>query len=132
MTEELLHFLGAFFHGVLWAAVYDTLAGWRERKNRQVAKAGMADFLFWLAAAFGTFACIYRLTGGSLRGYLLAAMGIGVFAWKSTLGKGWRRFLCFLGRKIAKIRGAFCRKLKKDEKNVRKRLKTARHKGKIK
>lgn len=88
MIEEQLTLIAAsFVMGCLIVAAYFVLMGIRKIFKSGIVVCGVTDFIFWEAAAIILYIVIYRIDGGIIRGYGLAALMIAMLLTRLVLKK---------------------------------------------
>ncbi|MCD7832395.1 MAG: spore cortex biosynthesis protein YabQ [Lachnospiraceae bacterium] len=78
IRREAAIFLISVLHGAALTLLYDFLRALRRSFRHSLPVLSIEDFLFWLFAGFLTFYLTFRETGGVIRGYVAAGMGIGI------------------------------------------------------
>lgn len=78
ITLELQFFLISILWGVIIILAYDILRIFRRLITHKGLALAIEDILFWVLASFFIFAMIYRMNDGTIRGFSVMGMGIGM------------------------------------------------------
>lgn len=100
---------------------YDCLRLLRMFVTRRKRVQAVEELLFWLAASFIIYVCIYRYNSGAVRNYVVFGMAVGMVIYRYVLSPWFIRGACFMLRPMQNS----LRKLKSFMKNQGKRLKYA-------
>ncbi len=90
---ELLMAGAGFAAGLRLMAVYDVLRILRMIIPHRAWVIGAEDLIYWLYASFSVFGLIYRGSGGTVRIYVIAAVGGGMVLWDRILSRRVMRVL---------------------------------------
>ncbi|HEX3021730.1 MAG TPA: spore cortex biosynthesis protein YabQ [Lachnospiraceae bacterium] len=141
---EVQFFLTSILYGIFILIVYDILRIFRRIIPHKAFFVALEDILFWLATSIVIFQMIYRKNNGTIRGFAIVGMLLGMIVYNQSLSplmvKGMTRIIKmflhlihqilaflyrpirFLGRKLGKLFGFFGGKAKKVEKGVARKL----------
>ena len=102
---ELRVFLVFMLHGAGILLCSDFLRSFRIAVPHNALWTGLEDALFWFAVSIWTFVLIFIYQDGSLRLYMAAAVGLGMFLYRRTLSpwvvRGVSGLLCLVFRFIS-------------------------------
>lgn len=84
---ELQFFGLSLLRGILILLLYDLLRIFRRVVSHGVVAIAMEDLCYWLITALLIFQLIYRENDGAIRGYAIAALGMGMLLYYYTLSK---------------------------------------------
>ena len=129
--SEAVFFAVLFAVGALLLFGYDILRAFRMEFHHSGGMVSLEDFVYWCAAGIYLFLVFYEKNNGEIRGYAIAALGIGMLFYHITVQKIvikiFSALFRLLYRGIAGILRLFLlpagKSLKKMRKNVRKTLK---------
>ena len=117
LIRELMFFGLAVLRGILILVIYDVIRIFRRVFPRGVWSVALEDMLYWLLSAFLIFQLIYRENDGAIRGYALAAVAVGMFAYHQTVSSwlvehlAWLLNRCFdvIRKPLHKVGGKICK-----------------------
>lgn len=87
ILEELVMTGAGFTAGLRLMAVYDMLRILRIFVPHCSAAVGAEDLIYWLYSSVSVFRLIYRGSGGTVRMYMIAAVGAGMILWDRILSR---------------------------------------------
>jgi spore cortex biosynthesis protein YabQ len=150
ITVELQFFLISVLWGAMILLVYDILRIFRRLIPHNSLFLALEDLIFWVLASVFIFAMIYTMNNGTIRGFSVMGMGIGMLLYHfifSELVVKWitkalllllspiryvlgriKRVFRFIAAKIKKVKDSVLSRLKKSVKSVRIALNTKRRK----
>ncbi len=117
LIRELMFFGLAVLRGILILVIYDVIRIFRRVFPHGVWSVALEDILYWLLSAFLIFQLIYRENDGAIRGYALAAVAVGMFAYHQTASSwlvehlAWILNLCFdvIRKPLRAVSGKICK-----------------------
>ena len=99
IRQETLLFFLAVLYGAGLAFFYDLLRGLRMAVPHRSGAVSVEDFLYWIAAGFGTFLLAFSVSDGVLRFYGGVGIALGALFYLETISrwirKGARAFFGF-------------------------------------
>lgn len=141
ITVELQFFLISILWGVIILVVYDLLRILRRIIPHNSLFIALEDLVFWVLSSVFIFAMIYTMNNGTIRGFSVMGMGIGMVLYHfivSELFVKWtskallliispikmflaqlKRLIKFVISKMKKVAGYFNKRLKKITKSVK-------------
>ncbi|MCI5900807.1 MAG: spore cortex biosynthesis protein YabQ [Firmicutes bacterium] len=138
IANEAGFFLISFFTGVLVLFGYDILRALRLGLPHSGGAVSTEDFLYWCGAGAAVFVVSYVKNNGSIRGFALAALGLGMIFYHLAISKAvvkvFSFFFCHVfggiavvfrvlllpaGKSVKKMRKIVRKTLKKKIKEVR-------------
>lgn len=150
ITVELQFFLISILWGAVILLVYDILRIFRRLIPHNGLFLALEDLIFWVLSSVFIFAMIYTMNNGTIRGFSVMGMGIGMILYHfifSELIVIWitkalllllspirfvlsriKRVFRFIGAKIKKVSDSVLSRLKKSVKSVRIALNAKRRK----
>lgn len=132
MSDDVIFQSGLFIMAIVWGGglmlAYDCLRLLRMFVTHRKWVQAMEELIFWLAASFIIYICIYRYNSGAVRNYVVFGMAVGMFFYRYCLSAWFIRAACFILRPIRNGLRIF----KTFMKNIGKRLKSAAAGVKIK
>lgn len=110
IRHEIWFFFFSLLSGMLLLCAYDQLRVFRRVIRHNGFFRSLEDFLFWTAAGIFCFGVSFRGNRGSIRGFALAALVLGMFFYHQTLS-GWVvKCETFVFRTTSKKTVFLCRK----------------------
>lgn len=97
---ELQFFAFSLLRGILILLIYDLIRIFRRVVPHGAAAIALEDILYWLLTAFLIFQLLYRENDGTIRGYALLAVGLGMLVYYRTLSKFLVNALAWILNKI--------------------------------
>lgn len=86
--REVIQFFVSVCWGVIILLIYDLFRGFRRAIPHGIVWISLEDLLYWSWAGFATFLVIFQKNDGTLRGFFLAGMGMGMILYHETVSKG--------------------------------------------
>lgn len=149
MTEiinlEVQFFLTSILYGILLLVVYDCIRIFRRIVPHKAFFVALQDILFWLVASIVIFIMIYERNNGTIRGFAILGMLLGMIIYNQMLSKivvkgitliiktiikGIKKGLsillkpfAFLGKKLGKVFGFATSKVSKANSKVGSKIK---------
>ena len=131
ILAEAQFFAAAFIAGVFLLSGYDILRSFRRVFCHSLFAVSIEDFVYWCVAGIFLFLLFYEKNNGEIRGYAVAALGMGMLIYHFTLQNAVLKIFFLLFRFLyLGIAGVFRlillpagKSLKKMRKIVRKTLK---------
>ena len=87
IAEQLTLIVASFVMGCLIVVAYFILMGIRKILKMGLVLCGITDFIFWETAAILLYIVIYKIDGGIIRGYGLAALILAMLLTRLVLKK---------------------------------------------
>lgn len=116
IVNEVYFFGGSVLMGIVITFVYDFILILRRVARHNSFFVSLEDLLFWITCAFGVFYMLYRENNGVLRWFAVCGAGLGMFLYKSLVGRHFVHLLSFLINKeihiVRKIIGFVLRPLR--------------------
>lgn len=109
IADEAYFFLASLLTGVLILFGYDILRGLRRGVPHSGGMISVEDFLYWSAAGAAVFFTAYQRNSGSVRGYAIAAILLGMILYYQTVSPLVLWIFSFLFGHFYRGIAAFCR-----------------------
>ena len=87
IRQQILLSVASFVAGMIIVFSYEMLIFFREMFRAGRIIQALTDFLFWETSAVGLFYVIYSINGGSIRGYALCSLFLGMLFFRWAFGK---------------------------------------------
>lgn len=139
IAREAGFFLASFLTGVLLLLAYDIIRGFRRGVPHSGSVVSAEDFFYWSIAGVVVFGVAYKMNNGSIRGFAVAALLLGMVCYRGTFSPLVVRVSAFVFSCLHRGIAGVCRlilfpagkSVKKIRKIVRKALKNAGKEVKI-
>lgn len=103
LYKELQLFGLSVMFGVAILLFYDFFRILRRLIPHNTAVVAVQDLVFWIVTGFSIFALLYKYNNGSIRGYCILGMGVGMIAYGMILSSFIVNFAVKVGNFIKKV-----------------------------